>query len=83
MDFTVKPEGASSLDTCLNCPEGKFNDVTGVDNINNCKMCSAGMFSGEGASNCSYCEAGKYSSIMGNNLCLLCQKADIQIHLEQ
>ena len=68
---------------CYICPAGSYckNSVKNTcsagtyssgEGWSSCSNCSAGTYSGEGASSCTNCPAGKYSSSAGSSSCSTC-----------
>ncbi len=64
------PPGAMDEYTCIPCAEGTYSNVLGASTI--CPSCSAGTYSGTGASACTFCSNGKYSGFQALT-CIPCQ----------
>ena len=52
---------------CISCDEGTFSDITGVQNVNDCKECPAGYQNQQtGSPACMPCQAGKSRKLKKN-----------------
>ena len=58
---------------CINCPSGRWIDVSGSDELADCVLCEAGLYSPEEArtseSDCIACSIGTYSANPGAPIC--------------
>ena len=65
-----------SLDSCENCPAGKYLPFEGMSSELDCELCPIGTYSGAvGAVDvvyCTSCLAGKYAASLGSRVCTDC-----------
>jgi len=75
-----------AIDSCNGgfkpCPAGTFNNETGSNSTNACKLCPAGSFSIEVGANstksCQQCEPGTYQDEEGQTRCKSCKEGQFQ-----
>jgi len=58
--------------SCMSCPAGTQSNVTGAQSNQTCQLCSAGFFSGSGASACIGCPEGTFGPHIGATGCENC-----------
>ena len=65
---------------CVNCPKGRYSDISNIINKNQCKYCLKGKYNSfDGKNNsiwCIDCLPGKYSKIIGGidiSVCKICK----------
>jgi hypothetical protein len=69
-DCAVGTFGVASGGSCLNCPAGRYNNVTGSST---CVACDVGTFQNTpGATRCSACSTNEFSRITGSDSCFRC-----------
>jgi len=68
------------------CPQGTFNDRSGMSNLADCKECPVGTFSttpeANSSSTCEKCNPGSFSNETGQTSCLLCREGAYQDNFE-